>query len=112
MLLAAAFPLELGLAELELAAVVEPPTVVAVVLVAPTVDWRVVVLEDPVVVGAVLVELEAAVAVELEVLDAIAVLGVVEFADDVTAVTVEAEALELADEDPEDDEEPPVMWNG
>jgi hypothetical protein len=106
MLLAAAFPLELGLAEL--AEVAEPPTtVVAVVLVVPTVDWSVVVLEDMVVVGAAMVELEVAVAVELEVLDAIAVLGIVELADDVTAVTVEAEALELADE-----EDPPVMWNG
>jgi len=115
-LLAAALLLELGLApepELEPVGVDEPPTtVVGVVLVAPTVDLRVVALAIGELVGATILELA-----ELEiVLDAILIWGVrVEFATDVTAVTVEAEALELAvavaDEDP-DEEETPVIWNG
>lgn len=148
MLLTAAFPLAAGLVaeELELAgAEVDPPTtVVAAVLVAPIVDLSsaVLVLAYAEVVGATRVVFDAAVAsalelAELEIVADTSLILDVMFADDVMAVTVDADALEqeievtftdevpltdeetedevaLAVEETEDEEEvePPVMWNG
>lgn len=125
MLLTAAFPLATGVLALELAFVVALTTVVAaLVLVLPTVLWRVVLLlEKPVDVGATMVELDEPVATAVTVefaletgLLTIAVLGSsvdVAFADaegvETAAKVVDTGALADADEE---DEEPPLMWNG
>jgi len=119
MLAAAAFPVGAAVL-LELAPVAEPPPA-ALVLVAPTVVIKVT-FEDGVTAGVAIVEADV---VELEprhlvqtVLVSMAVLMLVLFTD-AEVTDAEAEVLvtlalaeAVPDADPEEEEDPPVMWNG